>query len=481
MNRKMIRFILGSIMLTEAMLMLPSVLIGVGYGEREALAFLPPIVLLIAIGLPMRLKKAQNTRIFARDGFFIVAAAWIVMSVFGAMPFYFSGDFPSVIDAFFEIVSGFTTTGASILPDPESLPYCILFWRSFSHWIGGMGVLVFVLAIAPLSEDHSLYLMQAEMPGPTVGKLSPRTRDTALILYAVYTAMTALLILLLVAGKMPLFDAVCNAFATAGTGGFAVRTAGIAYYNSAYIEAVLGVFMVLFGVNFNLYYLLLVGKAREAIKSEELRWYMILCVGATALISLNTWSSKAAPGQTILDAFFQVSSIMTTTGFATVDFANAWPQFSQHLLVLLMIIGACAGSTGGGFKVSRVLLLFKSFGQEMRRMIHPRVTTCIQMDGKTVDYTTMHGTRTYCVIYIMLVSISTLLLSLDSFDLTTNLTAELACINNIGPGLGLVGPMSNFSAYSPLSKILLSINMLLGRLEILPMIVLFSPAAWRRR
>ena len=480
MNRKMINLILGRIMLTEAMLMLPSVLIGVGYGERAALAFVPPIVLLALIGLLMSRFKPKNTRIFARDGFFIVAAAWVLVSVFGAIPFYLSGFFPTVWDAFFEIVSGFTTTGASVLADPEALPYCLLFWRSFSHWIGGMGVLVFVLAIAPLSEDRSLYLMQAEMPGPTVGKLSPRTRDTALILYAVYTAMTALLILLLVLGKMPLFDAVCNAFATAGTGGFAVRTAGIAYYNSPYIEWVLGVFMFLFGINFNLYYLILAGKAREAVKSEELRWYVIICVFSTALIALNTWASSVAPGATILNAFFQVSSIMTTTGFATVDFA-LWPQFSQHLLVILMIVGACAGSTGGGFKVSRVLLLCKSFGQEMRRMIHPRVATSILMDGKKVDYPTMHGTRTYCVVYVMLICLSTLLLSLDGFDMTTNLSAELACINNIGPGLALVGPMSNFSMYSPLSKVLLSVNMLLGRLEILPLIVLFSPSAWRRR
>ena len=481
MNKKMIAYILGKIMLFDSLLMIPSVIVGFIYGEKPIEWFLIPIFVLAALGILLGRKKPVNTAIYARDGFFIVAAAWIITALAGAVPFYLCGYFDSVWDCIFEITSGFTTTGASVLPDPGSLPKCILFWRSFSHWIGGMGVLVFVLAIIPLSEERSLHLMRAEVPGPVVGKLLPRMNDTAKVLYLVYTALTAVLIVLLLLGGMPLFDSVCHAFGTAGTGGFSVKTEGIAFYNSAYIDVVLSVFMLLFGINFNLFYLILIGKAREAVKNEELRWYLIIVGASTLAISANIYLTGNASGiwLSLRQAFFQVSSIITTTGFATADFA-LWPQFSQTLLVLLMIIGACAGSTGGGLKVSRIAILIKTFSQEIKHLLHPRSVTVVRFEKKPIDDVIIRGTLIYFGMYAFIVCVSTLLLSLDGFDFTTNLTAELACFNNIGPGIGAVGPMSNFGAYSAFSKLLLSFNMLLGRLEIMPMLVLFSPGILRR-
>ncbi|MDO4568277.1 MAG: TrkH family potassium uptake protein [Clostridia bacterium] len=480
MNRKMIAYILGRVLLVGAALMLPSVVVGVIYREQAALSFVLPIVLLVAAGLPMSCRKPADTTIFARDGFFIVASVWVLLSLAGALPFYLCGGFESFWDCLFEIVSGFTTTGASILDDPEALPRCILFWRSFSHWVGGMGVLVFVLAIMPLSDDRSLHIMKAEVPGPIVGKLVPRTRDTAMILYGVYTALTVVLVVLLLLGGMPLFDSVCHAFGAAGTGGFSIKTAGIAFYDSAYIEVVLSVFMLLFGVNFNLYFLLLVGRLKEFIKSEELWWYIVIVLVATATITLNINGIYGDPAISARHAFFQVSSIITTTGYATEDFARHWPQYAQHLLVLLMILGACAGSTGGGLKISRFILLVKASVMEIRKLLHPRAVGVTRLDGGPVDARTISGVRTYFSIYVLIICVSTLLLSFDDFDFATNITAELACFNNIGPGLGLVGPMDNYSLYSDASKMLLALNMLLGRLEIYPVLVLLSPGVWRK-
>lgn len=480
MNRRMIGYLLGRIMLAEALMMVPSVLVGFIYREHAVTSFFLPIALLLAVGLLFGVKKPENTAIYGRDGFFVVAAAWILMSLAGALPFYFCGGFESMWDCIFEMVSGFTTTGASILSSPESLPNCILFWRSFSHWVGGMGVLVFVLAIMPLSDDRSLHLMRAEVPGPVVGKLVPRMKDTAMILYAVYTAMTLVLIVLLLAGGMPLFDAICHAFGAAGTGGFAIKNAGIAYYNSAYIEIVLAVFMLLFGVNFNLYYLILKKRAKEALRSEELRWYLVIVLIATVCIGIDIMKIYPDGFTSARHAFFQVSSIITTTGYATADFSGLWPQFSQHMLVMLMIIGACAGSTGGGLKVSRLILLLKTFAQEIRKIIHPRAVTVVRLEGKAADIGLIRSTLAYFVMYIIIICASTLLLSLDEFDFATNLTAELSCFNNIGPGIGMVGPMNNFGFYSPFSKMLLALNMLFGRLELFPMLVLFSPAMWRK-
>lgn len=485
MNRKMIGYLLGRVLLAEFFLMIPSVMVGVIYSERATLSFLVPMLLLAALGLIFGLKKPSNTTVYVREGFFVVAAAWIFMSLIGALPFYISSfdffggvsQFSSVWDCIFEMVSGFTTTGASALTDPGSLPKCLLFWRSFSHWVGGMGVLVFVLAIMPMSD--SMHLMKAEVPGPVVGKLVPKMRQTARILYAVYTVMTLVLIVLLCIGKMPLFEAICHSFGTAGTGGFSVRTEGIGYYNSAYIDIVLSVFMLLFGINFNLFYLILIKRAKEALKSEELRCYILVVCASTLAIALDVYSVYKSAGLSLRHALFQVSSIITTTGYATVDFA-LWPALSQSIIVALMIMGACAGSTGGGLKVSRVILLFKAFVQEMKHLLHPRSVTTVRLEGGSVENSVVRSTLAYFAAYSFIAVLSTIMISLDGFDLTTNLTAELSCLNNIGPGLGKVGPMGNFSEFSPLSKMILTFNMLLGRLEIFPIIVFFSPGSWRK-
>ncbi len=479
MNKRMIAFILGRIFLTEAILMLPAVLTGVIYGESEIFAFAPAIAALALLGLIFGLKRPKNTAIYARDGFFAVSAAWLLMSFFGALPFYFSGCFNSFFDCFFEMVSGFTTTGATVLSDPGSLPRCILLWRSFSNWIGGMGVLVFALAVVPLSDDHSLYLMRAESPGPIVGKLVPKMKDTAKILYGVYTVLTVVLTVLLLIGGMPPFDAVCHAFSTAGTGGFSVRTEGIAYYDSAYIDYVISIFMLIFGINFNLFYLILAGKARDAIRSEELRWFLLIVVGATAIVGINVYPLYGNAGDTVRYAFFQVSTIISTTGYATADFA-LWPQLCRQVLVLLMLLGSCAGSTSGGFKVSRLMILLKTLRQEIKRLIHPRAVTVVSMEGKSVGNTVIRSTLVYTAMYFVIMIVSTVLIAVDGFDFTTTLTAEITCFNNVGPGLAGVGPMSNFSAFSNFSKIILSVNMLIGRLEILPMLVLFSPGIWKK-
>ncbi len=482
MNRRMVIFLLSRIMAFEALLMIPSFIVGLIYHEMgiAALCFLPVIGVLLLLGV-FGMKKPKNTAIYAREGFLVVAAAWVLMSLFGAVPFWLSGGFDSFWDCIFEIVSGLTTTGASILNSVEQLPHCILFWRSFSHWIGGMGVLVFILAVMPMSEERSMHLMRAEVPGPVVGKLVPRMRDTAKILYGVYTAMTALLAILLIAGGMPVFDALCNSFGVAGTGGFAIKNAGIAAYDSAYVDIVMAVFMLLFGVNFNLYYFILIGKAKDAFKSEELRTYGLIVLTAIVLISVNTYNSAVGAFNTFRNSLFQVASLISSTGYGTVDFANLWPTFSKTLLVACMFVGACAGSTGGGFKVSRVMICVKSGAAEIRHLLHPRAVQVVRLEGKPIDSALQRSTFGYLALYLLIFIVSTLFLSLQSgTDFATNFTAELACLNNIGPGLGKVGPMGNYSFYHPALKMLLSFNMLTGRLELFPMIVLFSPMAWRR-
>lgn len=478
MNRKMISYVLGRVFLAEFFLMIPSVIVGLIYKESEAWSFALPMAILIVAGLIFGMKKPQNTVIYVRDGFFIVAAAWIFMALVGAVPFYLCGHFESVWDCIFEMVSGFTTTGATVLKDPGALPKCILFWRSFSHWVGGMGVLVFVLAIMPMSD--SLHIMRAEVPGPVVGKLVPKIRKTAIILYAVYAVMTAILAVLLLIGDMPVFDALCNAFGTAGTGGFAVRSEGIAYYNSAYIEIVLAIFMILFGINFNLFYLILIKRFKEFFKSEELKFYLAIVAVVTLLIAGNIYHIYGSVSTSLRHAFFHTASIISTTGYGSVDYALLWPPFSQILLVLVTLTGACAGSTAGGLKLSRVILLFKTFAQEMKHLLHPRSVTTVRLEGAPVDNALVRSTLVYFVMYVFIMVVSTVVISLDGFDFTTNLTAEITCFNNVGPGLGMVGPMGNFSAYSPLSKMVLTFNMLLGRLEIFPIIVLFSPGSWKK-
>ena len=479
MNRRMVVFLLGRILLLEAALMLPSVLVGLVYREAITWCFLPAMGALGLLGL-FGIKKPKDTTIYAREGFLTVAAAWVLMSLFGAVPLWLCGGFETFWDCLFEIVSGFTTTGASILESVEQLPHCILFWRSFSHWIGGMGVLVFVLAVMPMSEERSMHLMRAEVPGPVKGKLVPRMRDTAKILYAVYSVLTVILIILLWAGGMPLFESVCHAFGAAGTGGFSVRNAGIKAYDSTYIHVVLSTFMLLFGVNFSLYHLILIGKWKNAVRSEELHAYLGIVLTAVVLITVNTYSSAQRLGITLRDAYFQVSSIITTTGYATVNF-DLWPGFSKMTLLLLMVFGACAGSTGGGLKISRVVILFKSARQEVRKLLHPRAVTVVRMEGKPIGSDLIRATLIFFLLYATCLALGVFLLSLGEQDFLTNFTATLACLSNIGPGLALVGPTENYGFYSSASKVLLSLEMLAGRLELFPIILLFSPLTYRHR
>ena len=479
MNKPRVLNILGKIILTEALLMLPSLVVSLIYGDGDYWYFLVTMFPAAILGFCLSRVQPREAKMTSRDGYCIVAYAWILISIIGAVPLYLSGQFTSYFQALFEIVSGFTTTGASVLAKPELLPHGVLFWRSFTHWIGGMGVLVFVLMIIPMKNDNSMHLVRAEVPGPMAGKLVPRMKQTSMILYGIYTAMTAVLVVLLLLGDVSLFDSLCLSFGAAGTGGFAVSSAGIAGYGSAYVEIVLGIFMILFGINFNIYYLLLVGRIRDALGSEEVRCFLGIIAVATLVITANIISLTLSLGDALRQAFFQVSSIITTTGFATVDF-NLWPEFSKHTLVLLMVIGACAGSTGGGLKVSRVIILVKSFLAEIRYIVSPKSVQTVRLEHKYVDKVTLNSTRTYAAAYMMLVALSTLILSLDGYNLITNLTAVLSCINNIGPGLDLVGPMANFGIYSDWAMVLLSLVMLIGRLEIFPIFMIFSRPAHRR-
>ena len=482
MNKTAIIFFLGQILRLETVVLLPSFAIAMWNGERSsAIAIL--ITIAIAAGLSLLSHTFRGDRtITHREGYVIVALSWIAMSLIGALPFTLSGYIPNYLDAVFETVSGFTTTGASILTNVEALSMSLLYWRSFTHWLGGMGILVFVLAIIPLSKGKgdSLHVMRAESPGPSVGKLAPTMRRSARLLYMIYIAMTAVLIVLLLLGGMPLFDSVVNAFATAGTGGFAIKNASIAAYDSYYLQGVISVFMMLFGINFNVYYLVLLGKFSQALRSEELRVYLGIIGVSTTVIAFNIWDMSKNLFDAFHHAFFQVSTIITTTGFATVDF-NQWPQLSRCILVVLMIAGACAGSTGGGIKTARVILLWKSVKSTIQKMLHPRSVKVIKMDDKPVEAEVLSGTHSFMVVYALIAILSIFLVALDNFDFETTFTAVIACLNNIGPGLSMVGPTGNFSAFSPLSKIILTFDMLLGRLEIFPMLLLFSPTVWRTR
>lgn len=479
MNYRMVWRTLGRTMSIEAILMLLPLCVAIIHGESWH-GFVLTIALLALTSVPMQLIKRKSETIYAREGFVIVALSWIFLSVFGALPFVIDGAIPNFVDAFFETVSGFTTTGASILTNVESMGYGLLFWRSFTHWIGGMGVLVFMLAVMPLAESRSMHLMRAEVPGPIVGKLVPKARNSAMILYVIYLVMTLIEIALLLAGGMPLFDAAIHAFGTAGTGGFSSKAASVGYYNSAYIDVVIGTFMILFGINFNLYFYLLLKKFGDALRDEEMHCYIGIIAFAVLSIALNILPQC---GDSFMKAlrysYFQVASIITTTGYATTNF-DLWPEYSRSLLVLLMFIGACAGSTGGGIKVSRIVLLVKSSMSEIKRMLYPRTVSLVKLSGNVVDKQTIHGTLIFAVLYFGALLLSILVVSLDGFDFTSSVTGVIACMSNIGPGLSLVGPSGNFSMFSPLSKIVLSFAMLLGRLEFFPIIMLFSPATWKR-
>ena len=483
MNVKMMGKFISQIIAIEAAFMIPALLISLFYGETAAVnGFLLTLGIMVVLVGVLYLSCRKAGKLFgAREGFVCVGFSWIILSLLGCLPFVISGAIPHYVDAFFEIVSGFTTTGASVVPSVEDLDKGILYWRSFSHWLGGMGVLVFLLAVIPGNKGtgFTMHLLRAESPGPDVGKLVPKMKQTAMILYIIYIVMTIINIIFLLCGGMSWLEALCTAFGTAGTGGFGVKNDSLAGY-SPYIQNVTTVFMFLFGINFSIYYLLLLKEFRGVFKDEELRMYLGLALVSTILIVANIRPLYGTLEETIRHAAFQVSTIMTTTGYATTDF-DLWPSFSKAILMMLMVIGASAGSTGGGFKCIRVLLLFKNLRRNIRQILNPQKVMVVRSNGKAVDEKVLSNTNAYLAAYVVIIIISTLLISLDGFSFETNFSAVLACFNNIGPGMAAVGPTCNFAAYSVFSKIILSVNMLAGRLEIFPILVLLSRSTWTRR
>ena len=482
MNFKIMGRFIAQILTIEGVFMIPAALLCLYFGENGALyGFLIAMAAIaftaaVLFGLCRKAPRALD----AREGMVCVGISWIVLSLFGCLPFFLSREIPSYIDAFFEIVSGFTTTGSSILTDVEALSKGLLYWRSFSHWLGGMGVLVFLLAIAPGGQDtgFTMHLLRAESPGPSVGKLVPRMRKTALILYLIYIVMTVINVIFLIAGKMPLFEAVCTAFGTAGTGGFGIKNDSMASY-SPYIQNVTTIFMFLFGINFSCYYLLLLRQFRNVFKDEELRTYVIIVLVAIVLITLNVRNLYATMEESIRHSAFTVSTVITTTGYGTTDF-DLWPAFSKGIIMFLMVVGACAGSTGGGLKVARLLILVKSLRRNIAKVLNPRKVRMVRNNGSVMNEAVIENTNAYLAAYVLIIILSYILISLDNFSIGTNLSAVLACFNNIGPGLEAVGPTCNFSQFSDFSKLVLSMDMLAGRLEIFPILVLFSRSTWRK-
>lgn len=480
MNKKMIIYILGKMLGVEGALLLIPALVSLIYGEKTGVSFLIVAAVLGVIFLIFGRKKPKNNRIYGKEGFAIVGLAWILWSLFGAIPFVITGSVPNYIDAFFETVSGFTTTGSTILQEIESLPMGINFWRCFTHWIGGMGVLVFVMMVTSLDDENAMPLMRAEVPGPEADKLVPKARSTAKILYQMYFVLTAAEVVLLMFGGMNLYDALVHSFSTAGTGGFSNRNSSVAFYDSAYIDGVITVFMILFGINFNLYFLLLLKNWKSVLKNEELRAYLGIIAAAVAVITINILSIYENVFHAFRYASFQVASVITTTGFYTADY-ELWPELSKVVLLTVMFIGACAGSTGGGIKVCRFVILCKSIRQEIRKILHPNVVTMVKINGKKVSNDTMRGINTFFAAYIFILVMSVLIVSVDNFDFTTSFSGVLTTINNVGPGISKVGPAENFHMFSPLSKLVFCFDMLVGRLEIFPYLLLLSPDLWRRR
>lgn len=484
MNYKMIGRFIGKILLVEAAFLAPALLISMFFQETKAARafFITIIINIVVAGVMLGAAKGAQKGFHVREGLVCVGISWIAMSVLGCLPFFLSGAIPNYVDALFETVSGFTTTGASILSDVESMPKGLLYWRSFSHWLGGMGVLVFLLAVSSGDERNkgfTMHLLRAESPGPKVGKLVPRMKRTAELLYLMYILLTVLDVVFLLIGKMPLFDAICTAFGTAGTGGFGIRNDSIAGY-SPYIQNVCTVFMLLFGINFSCYYLILIRQFKSVWKDEELRLYLGIVLGSILLITINLRDYYSSLGETLRHAAFQVASIVTTTGFATTDF-DLWPGFSRTILLCLMIVGACAGSTGGGFKCGRVLLIFKGLRRSVQQIVHPGKIQVVRVNGRVIEEKVMENTNAYLAAYALIIVSSFLLVSIDGFSVETNFSAVISCFNNIGPGLAAVGPTCNYSAYSVFSKIVLIVNMLAGRLEIFPILILFSRTTWRHR
>ena len=483
MNYRMLLYLLCVILLIEAGLLFLPLIVALIYGE-SVVPFLITIGILAVISLPGILQKPKDTKIYAKEGFVTVAASWLLMSAFGALPFVISGAIPNYIDAFFETCSGFTTTGASILRVIEGLPKGILFWRSFTHWVGGMGVLVFMLAILPQG-SHAIYLLRAEVPGPTKGKLVPKLRHTAIILYAIYIGLTLTEVIALLIARLPLYDALVTTFGTAGTGGFSVMNESIAGYHNPAAEWIIAVFMLIFGINFNLFFLILVRRWREVLKSEELRVYLSLALVSTVIVCIQTYKMSEGFEDCVRKAFFQTTSIISTSGFSTTDF-DVWPALTKSLLIFLMFVGSCAGSTAGGVKVSRIIIVFKNTVREIRHLLHPRSVNTVRMDGEPVPEETVKSAVNYIALYIAVLIISVLFVSFDRFNFSgfsfeTNFSGVMACLNNIGPGFGTVGPTGNYADYSIFSKIVLAFDMLFGRLEIMPMIILLSPATWRKK
>lgn len=479
MNYSIVLYILGCVLKFESAFLVLPALVGLIYREHASVSYLAVAVLCLILGVLLTHKKPRSTNLYTREGFVAVALSWIIMSIFGAIPFVLTGDIPFYVDALFETISGFTTTGSSILTDVESISKASLFWRSFSHWIGGMGVFVFIMAILPMMGGSTMNLMKAESPGPSVSKLVPHVKDTAKILYGIYIAITICEATILRALGMPLFDSLTTTFGTVGTGGFGIRNDSIAGYSPA-IQITITVFMILSGINYTSYFYILTGKIKELFKIEEVRWYLAIIFGSVAVITWNVRSLYPTFSETLRHAFFQVGSIITTTGYATTDF-DLWPALSKTLLVTLMFIGACAGSTSGGIKVSRILILLKTIRKELSLIIHPRQVKKIRMDGHPVDHETLRSANVFLVVYFVLLLTSMLLISVDEFDFSTNFTSVVTVLNNIGPGLNLVGPTQNFSIFSPFSKFVLMFDMLAGRLELFPMMILLMPSTWKRK
>lgn len=477
MNSAIIRYILGCVLEFEAMLLLLPSFIALCYKEQSGIYFVFVAVFCGLIGVFMTLRKPKSNIFYLKEGCTTTALCWILLSFFGCLPFWISGEIPSFTDAMFETISGFTTTGASILSDVESLSHCMLFWRSFTHWIGGMGVLVFLLAIIPLSGGSNINLMRAESPGPSVGKLVPKVKHTARILYLIYFGLTLLEFILLIIGKMPLFDSITTSLGTAGTGGFGILNDSITSY-SPYLKWVITIFMILFGVNFNAYYFIIFRKFRKAFGMEEVRHYFLIIAISIGIIFVNIIDTSVNAFKALTDASFQVASIITTTGFSTADF-NQWNGTCKSILVMLMFVGACAGSTGGGIKISRILIMIKTFFKEIASYIHPKSIKKIKMDDKTIEHDVIRSVNVYLITFILIFFFSCFLISFDEFDMTTNFTAVAATINNIGPGLELVGPTQNFGIFSVFSKWILMFDMLAGRLELFPLLIFFTPVVWK--
>lgn len=478
MNYSMIFYILYSVLTFEGFFLLAPCIVALCYGEKQGLLYFAVAAVCIIVGGFARIRKPKNKVFFSKEGFVTVSLSWIVISLVGALPFYFTGEIPSYADALFETISGFTTTGASILSDVEALSKCSAFWRCFTHWMGGMGVLVLILAVLPISGSYNMHLMRAESPGPSVGKLVPKVRNTAKMLYGIYIVITALEIILLLVAGMSVYDALTLSFATVGTGGFALLNSSIASYSVA-IQIIITVFMLICSVNFNVYYCLYAKKFKEAIMSEEMRIFFIIVFGASILITINVMNSFDSVFSAFQTVIFHVASVMSTTGFATADF-NLWPEFSKIILLFVMMIGACAGSTGGGLKISRFVIFFKAVKNEILSIIHPKCIKKVHFEGKGLSDEMVKAVLCYVSAYVLIIAVSCILISIDNFDFETNFSAVIATFNNIGPGLGMVGPTGNFGSYSVFSKIVLMFDMLVGRLEIFPMLVLFSPSLYRK-